>query len=69
MKTRTCVKTKTKVVSLEGYERRRLTDAMEILTLFSNEGCNEAMNAHGGLALFLEKMTPTSEPRALGFDK
>ena len=58
MKTQTDKKTKAKVVTLEGYESRRLDEAAAICDLFAGEGITEATKASAALDAFIIRMKP-----------
>ena len=62
MQTRTDPRTKQKIVKLEGWEARRLQEAVGILSLFEIEGVSEAVAASKAILAFLDKLLPKTLP-------
>ncbi len=63
MKTRTDPRTKAKSISLEGYESKRIREALDVLLLFKNEAVIEAEQAIAALELFVVAMTPPKKAK------
>lgn len=69
MKTKTHPATKTKIISLEGWENKRLAEARDVLLTFKAESIVEAEQAIIALDLFVLAMTPKTKPPALPFQE